>query len=136
MGSCADQKGRNRSTITKTGGGHGENPPCPCYCLTPPTANPGQTETLERRLDFLNPPRFIRKVVRPERFELPAFWFVARRSIQLSYGRISILLRSNSLQQRARFHQPRVLRHSKKKEKLPALKRAIHNLIFEFARGL
>jgi hypothetical protein len=26
-------------------------------------------------------------VVRPERFELPAFWFVARRSIQLSYGR-------------------------------------------------
>ena len=28
------------------------------------------------------------KVVRPERFELPAFWFVARRSIQLSYGRI------------------------------------------------
>ena len=24
------------------------------------------------------------KVVRPERFELPAFWFVARRSIQLS----------------------------------------------------
>ena len=28
-------------------------------------------------------------MVRPERFELPAFWFVARRSIQLSYGRIS-----------------------------------------------
>jgi hypothetical protein len=25
--------------------------------------------------------------VRPERFELPASWFVARRSIQLSYGR-------------------------------------------------
>jgi hypothetical protein len=25
-----------------------------------------------------------RKVVRPERFELPTFWFVARRSIQLS----------------------------------------------------
>ena len=31
---------------------------------------------------------FINKVVRPERFELPTFWFVARRSIQLSYGRI------------------------------------------------
>ena len=30
-------------------------------------------------------------MVRPERFELPAFWFVARRSIQLSYGRILIL---------------------------------------------
>jgi hypothetical protein len=27
------------------------------------------------------------KVVRPERFELPTFWFVARRSIQLSYER-------------------------------------------------
>jgi hypothetical protein len=24
------------------------------------------------------------KMVRPERFELPTFWFVARRSIQLS----------------------------------------------------
>jgi hypothetical protein len=27
------------------------------------------------------------EVVRPERFELPTFWFVARRSIQLSYER-------------------------------------------------
>ena len=26
-------------------------------------------------------------MVRPERVELPTFWFVARRSIQLSYGR-------------------------------------------------
>ena len=26
----------------------------------------------------------LRKMVRPERFELPTFWFVARRSIQLS----------------------------------------------------
>jgi hypothetical protein len=26
-------------------------------------------------------------VARPERFELPTSWFVARRSIQLSYGR-------------------------------------------------
>jgi hypothetical protein len=36
-------------------------------------------------------------VVRPERFELPAFWFVARRSIQLSYGRISVLSASQQL---------------------------------------
>jgi len=28
-------------------------------------------------------------MVRAERFELPAFWFVARRSIQLSYARMS-----------------------------------------------
>jgi hypothetical protein len=27
-------------------------------------------------------------MVRPERFELPAFWFVAKCSIELSYGRI------------------------------------------------
>ena len=26
-------------------------------------------------------------MVRAERFELPTFWFVARRSIQLSYAR-------------------------------------------------
>ena len=29
-----------------------------------------------------------RQVARPERFELPTFWFVARRSIQLSYERV------------------------------------------------
>ena len=27
------------------------------------------------------------EMARPERLELPTFWFVARRSIQLSYGR-------------------------------------------------
>src|SRR5579863_8181521 len=36
-------------------------------------------------------------MVRPERFELPAFWFVARRSIQLSYGRNSLLPASQQL---------------------------------------
>ena len=31
--------------------------------------------------------RGVSSVVRPERVELPTFWFVAKRSIQLSYGR-------------------------------------------------
>ena len=30
-------------------------------------------------------------MVRPDRVELPTFWFVARRSIQLSYGRTRII---------------------------------------------
>ena len=40
-------------------------------------------------------------MVRLERFELPAFWFVARRSIQLSYGR-TVLKYYHSLSRR--FH--------------------------------
>jgi hypothetical protein len=31
--------------------------------------------------------KLLKRVARPERVELPTFWFVARRSIQLSYGR-------------------------------------------------
>ena len=30
-----------------------------------------------------------RNLARPERFELPTTWFVARYSIQLSYGRVA-----------------------------------------------
>ncbi len=33
------------------------------------------------------------EMVRPERIELPTSWFVAMRSIQLSYGRILVTLR-------------------------------------------
>ena len=33
------------------------------------------------------PRKCLRKMARPERFELPTSWFVAMRSIQLSYGR-------------------------------------------------
>jgi hypothetical protein len=29
-----------------------------------------------------------KEMARPERFELPTLWFVATRSIQLSYGRV------------------------------------------------
>src|SRR3984957_6569180 len=35
--------------------------------------------------------KLLKRVARPERVELPTFWFVARRSIQLSYGRTFIL---------------------------------------------
>ena len=33
---------------------------------------------------------FLVYMARPERFELPTAWFVARYSIQLSYGRIMV----------------------------------------------
>jgi hypothetical protein len=32
----------------------------------------------------------VEKMVRPERFELPTLWFVAKCSIQLSYGRDTV----------------------------------------------
>ena len=33
----------------------------------------------------------LQEMARPERFELPTAWFVARYSIQLSYGRVFLM---------------------------------------------
>ena len=45
------------------------------------------------------PPKggFLTNVARPERFELPTFWFVARHSIQLSYGRVVFIVSRSGL---------------------------------------
>ena len=37
------------------------------------------------------------QLARPERFELPTTWFVARYSIQLSYGRLKLVCLNYSL---------------------------------------
>ena len=39
--------------------------------------------------DFIDQKFLKEEVVRPERFELPTLWFVAKYSIQLSYGRFA-----------------------------------------------
>jgi hypothetical protein len=43
-------------------------------------------------------------MARPERFELPTSWFVAMRSIQLSYGRNVRVSRCTALQRRTSIH--------------------------------
>ena len=40
----------------------------------------------------------------PERFELPTFWFVARHSIQLSYGPAVPLKRAHSTESQSQWH--------------------------------
>ena len=47
--------------------------------------------TVAYSLQLFSLPHSITNLARPERFELPTFWFVARHSIQLSYGRMVLL---------------------------------------------
>ena len=53
---------------------------------------PGQPLAGSQMIRFGSAKKATRRVAswlaRPERFELPTFWFVARHSIQLSYGRL------------------------------------------------
>ncbi len=51
--------------------------------LQSPSCNPGRTIYVTHV-----PGMDLEYVARPERFELPTAWFVARYSIQLSYGRV------------------------------------------------
>jgi hypothetical protein len=47
-----------------------------------------------------------KRVVRAERFELPTFWFVARRSIQLSYARMRTHIRLPNRVKNAKSQRP------------------------------
>src|SRR3954469_18060026 len=49
-------------------------------------------------------------MARPERFELPTTWFVARYSIQLSYGRVAWIARARILSQRISWPRTKISR--------------------------
>jgi hypothetical protein len=49
-------------------------------------------------------------VARPERFELPTPWFVARYSIQLSYGREGVIIHRKISLGMSAFGEKRSLR--------------------------
>jgi hypothetical protein len=48
---------------------------------------PGHSMVTQALSSVAVPIQLFEIVARPERFELPTLWFVATRSIQLSYGR-------------------------------------------------
>jgi hypothetical protein len=47
--------------------------------------------------------KLLKRVARPERFELPTLWFEARCSIQLSYGRVPPSYQNLRAARRVRF---------------------------------
>ena|GEM_PF-7080099 len=59
-------------------------------------SNPSGFESLRAQIKTRRKAGFDIKLARPERFELPTTWFVARYSIQLSYGRVFVILNQSS----------------------------------------